>query len=168
MSELFHWSYYYMKRLKTDNDPLLRAYVLMIWLQMFNCITIIFTINYFFSLPTFHSIFGVPLSKRNIYLWLFSAIVTSPLLILNYHFAYNKQRRKAIEKHYSVLSPKRQAKGKLVFWLYFTFTIVFLLGILFCTEVKRKALRYQERNNIKISVWQVPTQQQSLDSFPYN
>jgi hypothetical protein len=109
--ELYYWMATQLSKIKSNNNPLLNAYFLIVIFQSFNCGTLFLIVNYFTKVhfvKNAHVYIGVSL--------------TSLLCIINYFLLYAK--RKIIFEKYDNLSPKRRTKGLFCFWLYVLLSII--------------------------------------------
>jgi len=109
--ELYYWMATRLSKIKSNDDPPLNAYFLIVIFQNFNIGTLLLIVNYFIKVhfaKNAHIFIGV-----SMFILLF---------VVNYFPLYAK--REEIFKKYNNLSQKRRKKGLLYFWLYVLLSII--------------------------------------------
>jgi ABC-type Fe3+ transport system permease subunit len=113
---IYYWIYYYLSKVKTNDDPAFNGLMILILLEATNIISvgrIIYNITQFRS------------NAHTAYVY----AIIFVLCVIAFNLFYFYRRRQFIFKKVSGYNPNRLKLTKYVFWIYFIGSLGFLLGV---------------------------------------
>ena len=118
LTAIYYWIYYYLSKIKTNDDPAFNGLMILILLEATNLITVGRLI--YITTPFGSNVHSV---------YIYGTIFVSCVIAFNLFYFY--RRRNIIFKNVSEYNPSKLKLTKYVFWLYFIGSLVFLLGVVY-------------------------------------
>lgn len=122
LQEPYYWMIFYIKKVRTNDQPYFNSYLLISMLAGFNILTVIMLISYLFNINIRISFFQENSKIIGIFFGL-------SVMVFNYFYLF-RQREKIVTK-YSQLSDRRKTKGQILFWVYAigSLFLIFFIGV---------------------------------------